>query len=654
MRTQVSHLFVFLFISLFAECSDSSRTPLPAGSTPVTSSPATTTFTGTIGTTAAAALSVDSKPRALTQESSLTLSTTKVRAHGTDGTVWTTSVDEATGAFSLTVAASVTTAYAIVFSDDDFTTKVFTLAFPVTGTVGDALTGADQLGQVLIPSTAGTLVTLGAIETGTMGSASVFRPTRNPLDFFDTDGDGVVDSVDTDDDGDGIADSSETNPLDSDGDGVLAKYDSNETVSNDTDGDGIADSVDRDDTNDGTIDGSADVTFLGSVLAISGTDYTSGGNVALLDTVVTSRTQTSRSFSDNVELTSSDVVLARGSNYVYAINRYGYNNIQVLDPSAGFRTKRQISVGSISGESAQNTNPYDVVEISSSLIYVCLYGATTHHVVAVNTETGAIASFVDLSVVTNNSDQGIDRVSPIAMKIVGSRVYVLCQNFASDFSAVGLGVIACIDTATNDLVDLDSSAAGIQGITLTRKNAQAMVYDSAGDRLLVGSVGGKLFGDEFDQNLATGLDSAIESVYLATPTATPTILWDNGFDDSTPDFASRTIDVGTNSESYEYLSGMTLSSAGKLYVTIDVGFPNARAIELVLANPDAGATTIVTGSLAASIAADSQGFVYVGDRDSSNPRIRIFDSLASYSERGTGIVTLTPPTSLAIFDGVSK
>lgn len=85
-------------------------------------------------------------------------------------------------------------------------------------------------------------------------------------DFFvdwDTDGDGIGDSVDIDDDNDGLSDAEEqdegTNPKngDTDGDGAGDKNDAFPTDPNeqsDSDGDGIGDNADPDDDNDGLPD----------------------------------------------------------------------------------------------------------------------------------------------------------------------------------------------------------------------------------------------------------------------------------------------------------------------------------------------------------------------------------------------------------------
>jgi len=83
---------------------------------------------------------------------------------------------------------------------------------------------------------------------------------------FDTDGDGITDSIEIDSDGDGITDLTESGGIDNDGDGVIDNFaDANgdgiddafaaiPTIPNDSDGDGIPDFQDTDSDNDGISD----------------------------------------------------------------------------------------------------------------------------------------------------------------------------------------------------------------------------------------------------------------------------------------------------------------------------------------------------------------------------------------------------------------
>jgi gliding motility-associated-like protein len=86
----------------------------------------------------------------------------------------------------------------------------------------------------------------------------------------DTDGDGIPDSVDTDDDGDTILDINDAFPLDK-----------NEWK--DTDGDGIGDNADTDDDNDGILD-VCDVDVNGDGIPDNGVDMDGDGIIDSCDT----------------------------------------------------------------------------------------------------------------------------------------------------------------------------------------------------------------------------------------------------------------------------------------------------------------------------------------------------------------------------------
>ena len=90
---------------------------------------------------------------------------------------------------------------------------------------------------------------------------------NNPV--VDTDGDGIIDSIDTDDDGDTILDINDAFPLDK-----------NEWK--DTDGDGIGDNADTDDDNDGILD-VCDVDVNGDGIPDNGTDIDGDGIIDSCD-----------------------------------------------------------------------------------------------------------------------------------------------------------------------------------------------------------------------------------------------------------------------------------------------------------------------------------------------------------------------------------
>jgi gliding motility-associated-like protein len=81
--------------------------------------------------------------------------------------------------------------------------------------------------------------------------------------IVDTDGDGVLDSIDTDDDGDGVLDVNDAFPI-------------NKNEWTDTDRDGIGNNADTDDDNDGILDG-CDVDVNGDGIPDNGTDLDADG-----------------------------------------------------------------------------------------------------------------------------------------------------------------------------------------------------------------------------------------------------------------------------------------------------------------------------------------------------------------------------------------
>src|SRR5439155_7133734 len=88
-------------------------------------------------------------------------------------------------------------------------------------------------------------------------------------------------------------------------------------------------------------------------------DYSSGGLSAVdLGT---------RAVSRDVATVYSDAVERWYQGRLYVVNRYGADNVQVIDPSAGYATVRQFSVG-------PGTNPQDIAFVSPTKAFVSRLG----------------------------------------------------------------------------------------------------------------------------------------------------------------------------------------------------------------------------------------------------------------------------------------
>jgi hypothetical protein len=96
---------------------------------------------------------------------------------------------------------------------------------------------------------------------------------------------------------------------------------------------------------------------------ITTTDYSTGSSsVIYLDGSYTTER--------NVESICSDAVARFYDGLVYVVNRWGCDNIQVLDPSDGFSTKLQFSVGA--GSDADGTPEMDCMILIGDLLFVSI------------------------------------------------------------------------------------------------------------------------------------------------------------------------------------------------------------------------------------------------------------------------------------------
>lgn len=231
--------------------------------------------------------------------------------------------------------------------------------------------------------------------------------------------------------------------------------------------------------------------FAAPVAAVLTATYDGGGSVSSLDL----GTHTASSCSGAL---CSDLAARYAYSRLFVIGRYGCDNIQMLDPAAGYATQLQFSVGN-------GSNPQDIVLLNPRRAYVSRYGSTDVWIVdpATGAHTGTIslAAFADAD--------GIPEMSQ--MTLVGGRVFVALQRLDENafFTPTDFSAVAVIDTATNALVDCDAATSGVQPIRLTGTNPVTDLVRGDGGVLLVGEVGN--YGVR---------DGGIDAIDLATLRAT--------------------------------------------------------------------------------------------------------------------------------------
>lgn len=181
------------------------------------------------------------------------------------------------------------------------------------------------------------------------------------------------------------------------------------------------------------------------------TDYVTG-SLSSLDLSTNTATK-------NILTIHSDAAVRTYQNKVYIINRLGQDNIIALDSNNLKTPLKQYSVGN-------GSNPHDIVFVSEKKAYVSRNNL--NRLLIVNPITGDSLGTVDLF--TFADADGLPEASQMA--IYNNRLFVVCQRLdqKGSFGPTDFSVIAVVDVATNQLVDVNTTTAGIQGIVMAGKN----------------------------------------------------------------------------------------------------------------------------------------------------------------------------------------
>lgn len=182
-------------------------------------------------------------------------------------------------------------------------------------------------------------------------------------------------------------------------------------------------------------------------------DYDVSGRVSVVDVLPP------WSIDDPVASIHSDADARFYGGLVYVVNHLYADNIQVLDPSQGFATIRQFSVG-------PGSNPQDIAFVSATRAYITRHESA--FLLEVDPTTGAVTDSVDLSVFADAD--GLPEAS--GMVVVDGLLFVAVQRLDRDnyWVPVPPSYLAVLDTSTNELVDVDEVAPGVQGIELPLMN----------------------------------------------------------------------------------------------------------------------------------------------------------------------------------------
>lgn len=148
----------------------------------------------------------------------------------------------------------------------------------------------------------------------------------------------------------------------------------------------------------------------------------------------------------NVERIHSDAVARVHDGLVYVVNRLGGDNIQAVDPAAGYATRWQCSVDN-------GSNPHDIAFAAPDKAYVTRYERATLSIVDPTTGpdcAGFERGTVDLSALADGD--GLPEMDQAV--VVDGKLYVTLQRLdrRNFFRPTGRSLIAVIDVATDAVV----------------------------------------------------------------------------------------------------------------------------------------------------------------------------------------------------------
>jgi DNA-binding beta-propeller fold protein YncE len=309
----------------------------------------------------------------------------------------------------------------------------------------------------------------------------------------------------------------------------------------------------------------------------------------------------------NVANVHSDALVRSYNGLVYVLNRQGADNVQVIDPLDGFRTRKQFTVGN-------GSDPEDIVFQNVNRAFVSRYNEDQMWIV--NPSTGQRSGLIDFSWVAD-----ADKIPEMAHMVkVGNRVFVAIQRLNRNtqfYDPTGTSYLAVFDPTTEQFIDTDIFTAGRQAVTLTGSNPFGeLVYNTFSGQIWVPEVG--FFGMK---------DGGLETVDPNT-------------------FAKSGILISEATLGGDVTDVVALDANRGAAIVSDSNF-NTLLVGFDLTTPTVIDTIYAPGSFALQDAERSRdGLIFVSDRTPVAPGIRVFNGTDHKQITTTPINVGLPPADI--------
>jgi len=314
-----------------------------------------------------------------------------------------------------------------------------------------------------------------------------------------------------------------------------------------------------------------------AAISTTSCDFVSGG-IGVLDAV------TLEVLDHRSGIIKSDAVIREQRGRIFAINRFGGDNIQEINPDDDYATLWQCST-------VAGSNPHDIVLTSDTKGYVSRYDATSLLIIDPSTDaTCATFEVGTIDLAPYADADGLPEMDQ--MVVVDGFLFVALQRLdrTDFFRPAGSGALVVIDTVTDSVVDV---------IELTISNpfaeAKGLTYHEATERIYVGGPG------TFFTDLT---DGGIEII-------NPTTRVSEGV-------------IASGSELGGDLTDFALAGNRRLFAIVADGDFNATVIEFDTVSRSVTTTLATSALLLSDIELAESGRLWLADRNCSDPGVRVF------------------------------
>lgn len=226
-------------------------------------------------------------------------------------------------------------------------------------------------------------------------------------------------------------------------------------------------------------------TVQNAVIATAEADY-SGGAISIVPVDPDETTGTRDPVNELLAQTTSDITVASYGRYFYLICRYGTNTVAKFDIDSPYGDDC-IWQYSTEGDET-NSNPYDMIFVSSEKAYLIRYGSTKAWIVNPSAESEEEFKTGELDLSAYGEDGATESDSDPEMAggvIADGKLFIIMQRLKGYDPTDLKAYVAVFDIETDEEINTGKGEGELKGIPLDIKDPLAIQYLEENDTLYV-------------------------------------------------------------------------------------------------------------------------------------------------------------------------